>query len=47
MCSEITRETEPSPKHCAAYAELLGIYREIYPQLRDTFSKLARFPARA
>jgi sugar (pentulose or hexulose) kinase len=27
------------------YAELLGIYREIYPQLRETFSRLSRFAA--
>jgi xylulokinase len=46
MCCEITRETEPCPEHSAAYAELLGIYREIYPRLRETFAKLARFTAR-
>jgi sugar (pentulose or hexulose) kinase len=45
MCGEITRETEPCPKRAARYAELLGIYREIYPQLRGTFAKLARFAA--
>jgi len=46
MCGEITRETEPRPQHSARYAELLGIYRELYPQLRETFAKLARFTAR-
>jgi xylulokinase len=46
MCGEITRETEPCPKRAARYAELLGIYREIYPQLRGTFAKLARFAGR-
>ena len=46
MCGEITRETEPVPEQAARYGELLGIYREIYPQLRETFAKLARFTAR-
>lgn len=46
MCGEITRETEPIPEQTARYGELLGIYREIYPQLRETFAKLARFTAR-
>ena len=45
MCGEITRETEPIPEQAARYAGLLGIYREIYPQLRETFAKLARFTA--
>jgi xylulokinase len=45
MCGEITRETEPCPQRAARYAELLGIYRELYPQLRETFAKLARFTA--
>jgi xylulokinase len=43
MCGAITRETEPCPAHVARYSELLGIYREIYPRLRDTFSKLTQF----
>jgi xylulokinase len=47
MCGVITRETEPCPAHFARYSELLGIYREIYPQLRDTFSKLTQFAASA
>ena len=46
MCGEITRETEPVPAQAARYGELLGIYREIYPQLRETFAKLTRFAAR-
>jgi sugar (pentulose or hexulose) kinase len=46
MCGEITRETEPIPQQAARYSELLGIYREVYPQLRETFAKLARFVAR-
>jgi len=43
MCGEITRETEPCPQSAARYAELLGIYREIYPRLRETFARLSRF----
>jgi xylulokinase len=43
MCGETTRETNPSRENSLRYAELLGIYREIYPQLRQTFSQLAHF----
>ena len=45
MSGEITREAEPSPDRSARYSELLGIYREIYPRLRETFSRLTRFAA--
>ncbi len=45
MSGEITRETEPIPAQAARYRELLGIYRGIYPQLRETFAKLSRFTA--
>jgi sugar (pentulose or hexulose) kinase len=45
MSGEIIRETEPSPDRSARYSELLGIYREIYPRLRETFSRLTRFAA--
>jgi xylulokinase len=45
MAGEITRETEPMPDHAARYRELMGIYREIYPRLRDSFTKLSRFAA--
>ena len=43
MAGEITRETEPVPSHAARYLELMGIYREIYPRLHDTFAGLSRF----
>jgi xylulokinase len=46
MTGEITCITEPNPDRAARYAELLDIYREIYPQLRETYRKLARFVAR-
>jgi xylulokinase len=45
MCGETTTVAEPCPGHTARYAELLGIYREIYPRLRETFARLARFTA--
>jgi sugar (pentulose or hexulose) kinase len=35
--------TEPDLENAARYAELLAIYRDVYPQLRETFSKLTRF----
>jgi sugar (pentulose or hexulose) kinase len=43
MAGAITRETEPAPENAARYAELMGIYREVYPQLRGTFKKLSGF----
>ena len=47
MSDKNLRETQPCPKNCAKYAELLAIYRELYPNLRETFSKLAQFRATA
>jgi len=46
MCAEITRVTQPSANRVLRYAELLEIYREIYPQLRQTYQKLKAFGAR-
>jgi len=45
MCDTTLRETAPSAENHARYAELLGIYRELYPKLRATFSKLVHFTA--
>jgi xylulokinase len=45
MAGDITRETEPVANQAARYAELMEIYREIYPRLRDSFTKLSRFSA--
>jgi xylulokinase len=45
MAGEITRETEPVAGHAARYGELMRIYREIYPRLRETFAGLSRFAA--
>ena len=47
MCGEIVRTTEPCAPDAARYTELLGIYRELYPQLKATFGKLGRFTERA
>ena len=41
MSGQALRETNPAPDNRAAYADLLGIYRELYPSLRWTFAKLA------
>jgi len=41
MSGKTFRETDPSPDNRAVYADLLGIYRELYPSLRRTFAKLA------
>jgi ribulose kinase len=46
MSDKATPETRPSPENRGKYAELLGIYRELYPGLRETFAKLARFRGR-
>jgi xylulokinase len=43
MAGEIARETEPRADRQARYAELLEIYREVYPKLRETYGQLARF----
>ena len=43
MAGEIVRETEPDPHQMMQYRELMEIYQEIYPRLRDTFHRLARF----
>jgi sugar (pentulose or hexulose) kinase len=41
MSDTVFRDTQPSPENCGRYADLLGIYRELYPNLRGTFAKLA------
>ncbi len=46
MSDKAPRETQPSPENRQKYADLLGIYRELYPSLRETFTKLARFSRR-
>jgi sugar (pentulose or hexulose) kinase len=46
MNGEITRETEPCAPRQMRYAELLEIYREVYPELRQTYRKLALFAAK-
>jgi ribulose kinase len=46
MSVGITRVTEPSADRALRYAELLEIYREIYPRLPRTYRKLQDFCAR-
>ena len=46
MSSRVFSETQPSSNNRARYADLMGIYRELYPTLRETFHKLARFRSR-
>lgn len=46
MQGTVTATVEPNPRNLAAYAELLAIYRELYPALRATFARLADFRAR-
>ena len=41
MSDTVLRETQPSPENSRKYADLLGIYRELYPSLRGTFARLA------
>ena len=43
MSDKAPRQTRPSPENQLRYADLLGIYRELYPSLRETFTKLCRF----
>jgi xylulokinase len=46
MCGPITRTSLPQPRNHGRYSELLAIYRDLYPQLRETFARLARFRAK-
>lgn len=43
MNDRILRETLPSPENRAKYVDLLGIYRELYPNFRASFARLAQF----
>ena len=43
MAGKITSENEPVQKNVARYAELMTIYRTIYPQLQETFKQLSNF----
>jgi len=42
MAGSIVRETEPDQERVELYRDRMGIYREIYPRLRDVFGKLSR-----
>jgi xylulokinase len=43
MSGTVTDAAEPNAHRTSRYAELLDIYREIYPSLRDTCGKIAAF----
>jgi xylulokinase len=45
MATKITSKNEPISSNVSRYAELMAIYREIYPRLRDSFNKLSNFAA--
>ena len=47
MNAEFTHETEPSAIGVARYADLLDIYRDIYPLLRATYGRLSGFASGA
>lgn len=42
MSGGVFRRTLPFSENVRMYADLLGVYRELYPSLRGTFAKLAR-----
>ncbi len=43
MSDKSPRETQPFPENYRRYADLLGIYRELYPNLRESLAKLGQF----
>ena len=43
MCDKSFRDIEPSAENHARYANLLAVYEDLYPTLRDTFPRLAQF----
>jgi xylulokinase len=43
MAGRITMGNEPVSQNVTRYAELMSIYREIYPRLRESFSQLSNF----
>ncbi len=45
MAGKITRKNEPLSQNVTRYTELMGIYRTIYPRLRESFSLLSDFAA--
>lgn len=46
MSGDVTWVAEPSPEASGRYRQLLDIYRDLYPQLRGVFSRLAVFSGR-
>jgi xylulokinase len=45
MAGSVAEAAMPDPARSARYAELLGLYRQVYPALRDVMAGLAAFKA--
>ena len=43
MAGKITKINEPISQNVTRYAELMAIYRKLYPSLRESFSQLSNF----
>jgi xylulokinase len=43
MAGQIVSTFDPEPDGARRYAQLLALYRQVYPQLADVYSGLARF----
>jgi len=41
MCDPALRDTHPHPENRERYSQLLDVYRDLYPSLRNIFSRLA------
>ena len=46
MQGEVEVAVDPDPARVRDYAELLGIYRDLYPALQTTFARLAAYRTR-
>ncbi|MEK0084109.1 xylulokinase [Benzoatithermus flavus] len=46
MQGEVLTTVEPDPSRTPIYRELLDVYRDLYPALRDSFARLAGFCSR-
>jgi xylulokinase len=46
MQGEVVAVVEPESARAPVYQDLLAIYRDLYPALRETFARLAGFRAR-
>jgi hypothetical protein len=46
MAGSVTPAAQPDAARNARYTELLGLYRQLYPALRDVMAGLAAFKAK-